>query len=60
MAKEWIWDARNEARAEAHSRAEVKKSLGALKQEQTELANKLTTLERAHLNAEADLKSTET
>ena len=60
MAKEWIWDARNEARAEAHSRAEVEKSLGALKQEQTELANKLTTLERAHLNVEAGLKSTET
>ena len=33
MAKEWIRDARNEARAEASSRAEIEKSLGDLKQE---------------------------
>ena len=46
-------DAHNEARAEAHSLARVEKSLGALKQEQMELANKLTTSERAHLSAEA-------
>ena len=60
MAKEWVQDARNKARAEAHSRAETKKSLGALKQERTELANKLTTVEKARLSAEAGLKSMET
>ena len=53
VAKEWVRDAHNEARAEAHSLARVEKSLGALKQEQMELANKLTTSERAHLSAEA-------
>ena len=53
MAEEWVWDAHNEARAKAHSHAETEKSLGALKQEQTELANKLTTTERARLSAEA-------
>lgn len=60
MVKEWVQDARNKARVEAHSRAETKKSLGALKQERTELANKLTTVERARLSAEAGLKSMET
>ena len=60
MAEEWVWDAHNEARAKAHSRVETEKSLGALKQEQTELANKLTTTERARLSAEANLKSLET
>ena len=60
VAEEWVRDARNEVRVEAHSRVEVEKSLGALKKEQTELANKLTTLERARLSAETFLKSVET
>lgn len=60
MAEEWIRDACNEVRAESHSRVEVEKSLGALKKEQTELTNKLTTLERARLSAETFLKSVET
>ena len=60
VAKEWVQDARNEAKVEAHSRVEVEKSLGALKKEQTKLANKLTTLERARLSAETFLKSVET
>ena len=59
MTEEWVRDACNEARAEAHSYAEVEKSLGALKQKQMELTNKMTTLERASLTAEAFLKSTE-
>ena len=49
MADEWVRDAHNEARAEAHSRAETEKSLGALKQEQMELANKLIAADRARL-----------
>ena len=32
VAEEWVWDTHNEIRAEAHSRVETKKSLGALKQ----------------------------
>ena len=57
MAEEWVRDARNEARAEAHSRVEAKKSLGALKQEQLELAAKLTAEERARRSAKVGLKS---
>ena len=57
MAKEWIRDARNEARAEASSRNEVEKSLGALKQKKQELATKLTIEERARKNVEAGLKN---
>ena len=60
MVDEWVRDACNEARAEAHSHAKTEKSLEALKQEKTELAPKLITVERAHLSAEAGLKSLET
>ena len=59
MAKDWVRDSRNEARAEAHSCAEIEKSLGAFKQEHMELANKLTAAERARLSAKAGLKSIE-
>ena len=59
MTEEWVRDACNEAKAKAHSHAEVEKSLGALKQEQMELTNKMTALERASLTAKAFLKSTE-
>ena len=53
MAKEWVHDARNKANANANtnantnsnamafSHADVEKSLGALKQEQAELYEKL-------------------
>ena len=60
VVEEWVRDTCNEARAEAHSRAEVEKSLRALKQEQTKLANKLTTLKRACLGAETFLNNAET
>ena len=33
VAKEWVKDAHNEARAEASSHAKIEKSLGDLKQE---------------------------
>lgn len=59
VAKEWVRNTRNEVRAEAHFCAKVKKALRALKQEHTELADKLTTAEMAHLSAEADLKNVE-
>ena len=41
MAEEWIRDARKEVEAEALSHADVKKSLGTLKQEQVEMSKKL-------------------
>ena len=59
VTEEWVRDACNKARAEAHSHAEVEKSLGSLKQEQMELTNKMTALEKASLSAEAFLKSAE-
>ncbi|XP_030931024.1 MAP7 domain-containing protein 1-like [Quercus lobata] len=59
VAEEWVKDARNETRAEAHSRVEAKKSLGALKQEQLELAAKLTAEERARRSAKAILPPSE-
>lgn len=59
MADEWVRDARNEVRAEAHSRVEIEKSLRTLKQEQTKLSNKLIAADRARLSDEAGLKSVE-
>ena len=41
MVEEWYCDARKQADVEALTRADVKKSLGAVKQEQIELSEKL-------------------
>ena len=60
VVEEWVRDARNEVRVEAHSRVEIEKALGALKQEHTELENKLIVKERGRKSAEAFLKSAET
>ena len=57
VVEEWARDARNEARAEANSRAEAEKSLGALKQEKQELGAKLTAKEKVRRSAEARLKN---
>ena len=38
VAEEWVKDAQNEARVEANLRTEANKSLGAMKQENQELA----------------------
>ena len=59
VAKEWVRNARNEVRAEAHSRLEVEKALKALKEEHIKLANKLVEAKRAHASIEAGLKTTE-
>ena len=59
MAEEWVRDARKEAKAEALSRVNVKKSLGALKQEWVEMFEKLKAVDQARLNAEAGLKTVE-
>ena len=59
MAEEWVRDARNEANTVALSRANVEKSLGALKQEQAELSEKLKEADQARLSAEVGLKTVE-
>ena len=59
MLEEWVHNARNEANAEALSRADVEKSLGALKQELAKLSEKLKEADKAHLSAEAGLKTVE-
>ena len=59
MAEEWVKNARNQIKAEAYSYAEAEKSLRALKQEQTKLANKLTISEKACLSAKTFLNNAE-
>ena len=59
VAEEWVHDARNEANVEALSHADVEKSLGALKQEQVELFEKLKVTNQARLSAEVGLKTVE-
>ena len=56
MAKEWYREADNRAEVEAFTRAEVEKSLGAVKQEQLELSEKLKSVDQSHSNAEVGLK----
>jgi len=41
VAEEWVRNARDEVRAEANSQIEIEKALGALKQEQAGLFEKL-------------------
>ena len=59
VAEEWVRNARDEVKAEAHSRFEVEKALGALKEEYKELGNKLTLAERECQNALVGLKNVE-
>ena len=59
MAKEWYREANNHAEAEALTCAEVEKSLGAVKQEQLELSEKLKSADQARFNAKAGLKTSE-
>ena len=46
VVEEWVKNAHDEVKAEAHSRFEVVKALEALKEEHKELGNKLTLVER--------------
>ena len=59
MAKEWVRNARDEVNVKAHSWANAKRALGALKEEHAELTKKLREVESTHLCAEASLKTTE-
>ena len=59
VAEEWVRDAHNEANAEALSHAEVKKSLGVLKQERAKLSKKLKEADKPRLSAKVGLKTME-
>ena len=59
MAEEWYRDADNRAEAEALTRVEVEKSLGAIKQKQLELSEKLKLVDQVRSSAEAGLKIVE-
>ena len=59
MAEEWCRDARKMADAEAISRAEVEKTLGALKQEHHELVKKLKEAETGRRSTKVGSKNTE-
>ena len=60
MAEEWVNRARNDARNETNLRLYVEKALGAAKEENKDLATKLTASERDRNNALAGLKNAET
>ena len=57
VADEWVRNAHNEVRAEAHSHLEVEKALEAHKEKHAELANKLVEADRARASAVASLKT---
>ena len=59
MAEEWYHEANNRVEVEAFTRADVEKSLGAVKQEQLELFEKLKSVDQARSSAKADLKTVE-
>ena len=59
VAEEWVRNARKEANAVDLARADVEKSLGALKQEQVKLFEKLKEADQACRSAEAGLKTVE-
>ena len=59
VAEDWYCDACKQAKAKALTCANVKKSLGALKQEQIEMSEKVKAADHARLSAEAGLKTVE-
>ena len=59
MAEDWVKDAHNEARAAFDARFEVEVELGALKENQSKLAEQLKEAIRARDSSEAGLKTTE-
>ena len=59
VAEEWYRDARKRADAEVLTHADVEKFLGAVKQEQFELSEKLKMVDQARSSAEAGLKTAE-
>ena len=60
MAEEWVSKARNDAKNKANLRLDAEKALGAAKEENKDLATKLTASERDRNSALAGLKTVET
>ena len=60
VAEECIGNAHNKFEAESHSRRKVKKVLRIVKEEKTQLAEKLKTSEHERLSSLAGLKTTKT
>ena len=60
MAEEWVSKARNDAKNKANLRLDAEKALGATKEENKDLATKLTASERDRNSALAGLKTVET
>ena len=58
MAEEWVKSARNEARAAFDARSEAEVELGALKENQSKMAEQLKEAVKARDSAEAGLKTT--
>ena len=56
MAEEWVKDTHNEAKAEAHSRFEIEKMVGNLKENQVKLSEQLKEAIRARDSFDAGLK----
>ena len=59
LAEEWYCDAHKQANVKALTCADVKKSLGAAKQEQFELSKKLKVVGQSRSSAEAGWKTAE-
>ena len=59
MAEDWVNDARSEAKAAFDARSEVEVELGALKENQSKLAEQLKEAVWARDNSEVGLKTTE-
>ena len=59
MIKEWVKDARNVARVKANLCAKANRAMGAAKQDNQELATKLTTEESVGKSVEANLKNSQ-
>ena len=58
MAEEWVRNAHDEVKAEAHSCSEVEKAFEALKEEHAQLSEKLKEVDKARLSSKASLKTT--
>ena len=59
VAKEWVRNSHDQIKVETHSRLEVEKSLGALKEEHAQLFEKLKDSDKVQLSTEAGLKTME-
>ena len=59
VAEEWVRNACDEVKVEAHSHLKAKKALGAIKQEHAKLSEKLKEAIQARQSAKAGLKTME-